>query len=159
MIIGQITATAPGNTSLGRFLSILDTGHTFPYNYPDVKNATLGWYTMLYEIEVSGEGNSPLELNRVFDLLEEPRPISRVLTADFMGKDQWCDVTGWSEEGPCPAYAVLAEDSGDGVILLVYGGIEGIRLKSTDLDEDWDLDSNHQWGEPCLMLSKDTAYS
>lgn len=114
---------------------------------------------MLYEIEVSGDGNSPLELNRVFDLLEESRPITQVFTADFMGNDQWCDVTGWSEEGPCPAYAVLAEDSGDGVILLVYGGGEGIRLRSADSDEDWDLDSSRQWGEPCLMLSKDTPYS
>lgn len=100
-----------------------------------------------------------MELDRVFDLLEEPRPIARVFTSDFLGEDQWCDVTGWGEDGPCPAYAVLAEDSGDGVILLVYGGQEGVRLKPADAGEDWDLDSASQWGEPCLMLSKDAPYS
>jgi hypothetical protein len=114
---------------------------------------------MLYELEVSGEGNSPMELNRVFDLLEKPRSVTRIFTSDFMGNDQWCDVTGWGEEGPCPAYAVLAEDSGDGVILLVYGGDEGIRLKPSNPNEDWDLNNTNQWGEPCLMLSKDAPYS
>jgi hypothetical protein len=114
---------------------------------------------MLYELEISGEGNSPMGLNRVFDLLEEPRSITRIFTANSMGEDQWCDVTGWGEDGPCPAYAVLAEDSGDGVILLVCGGAEGIRLRPSHSNEDWGLNSTHQWGEPCLMLSKDAQYS
>jgi hypothetical protein len=111
--------------------------------------------SMLYEVEVLGDGNSPMDLNRVFDLLEEPRQITRVFTADIVGEDRWCDITGWDQQGPCPAYAALAEDSGDGVILLVFGGEEGIRLKSVDAPEDWDLASPQQWGEPCLMLGKD----
>ena len=114
---------------------------------------------MLYEVAVSGEGNSPLELNRVFDLLEEPRIITRIFTADRMGEDRWCDVTGWDQHGPCPAYAALAEDSGEGVVLLVYGGNEGLRLRPAGIPEDWDQDNPHQWGEPCLMLGKDAPYA
>ena len=67
-------------------------------------------------------------------------------------------MTGWSEQGSCQAYAARAEDSGEGVILLVYGGDEGIRLKASTCSEDWDLESSNQWGEPCLMLGADTAY-
>ena len=113
---------------------------------------------MLYEVEVNDGGNSPLALDRVFDLLEDPRPISRVVTADLSGEDAWCQVTGWDDDGPCPALAALAEDSGDGVILLVYGGSEGIRLKPADDTAVWDLDNSGQWGEPCLMLDKATDY-
>ena len=113
---------------------------------------------MLYEVEVNDGGNSPLALDRVFDLLEDPRPVSRVMTADISGQDAWCQVTGWDDDGPCQAMAALAEDSGDGVILLVFGGSEGIRLKPEDDDGDWDLNNMSQWGEPCLMLDKATEY-
>ena len=109
----------------------------------------------MLEIEVSADENSPMELHRVFDLISEPRQITRVMTADFTGHDRWCNVTGWSESGPCPAFAALSEDSGEGVILLVYGGDQGIRLKPDDSLEDWDLTSSNQWGEACLMLDKD----
>ncbi len=111
---------------------------------------------MLLEVEVIAGENSPMDLNRVFDLLSEPRAISRVFTADQMGVDIWCDVTGWSEDGPCPAMAAFSEDSGDGVILLVYGGDDGIRLRPVDSGAEWDVSSAGQWGEPCLMLGKDT---
>lgn len=97
-----------------------------------------------------------MDLNRVFDLLSESKAIMRIFTADLSGQDAWCDVTGWSQAGPCPAYAALSEDSGEGVVLLVYGGDDGIRLKPVDSLEDWDLANNNQWGEPCLMLGKDT---
>ena len=111
---------------------------------------------MLFEVEVYGGENSPMDLNRVFDLLSEPSPISQVFTAGGDGIDLWCSVTGWSESGPCPAQAALAEDSGEGVVLLVYGGDQGIRLKPAESAEEWDLGSSSQWGEACLMLSKDT---
>ena len=114
---------------------------------------------MLYEVEVNDGGNSPLALDRVFDLLEDPRPVTRVVTADLSGQDAWCQVVGWEEDGPCQAMAALAEDSGDGVILLVFGGSEGIRLKPGDDDAEWDLNDSSQWGEPCLMLDKTTAYT
>ena len=111
---------------------------------------------MLFEIEVLAGDNSPMDLNRVFDLLSEPRTVSRVFTVDPKEEDRWCAVTGWGDEGPCPARAVLAEDSGDGVILLLFGGEHGIRLKPAESQEEWDLDNPNQWGEPCLMLDKDS---
>ncbi len=113
---------------------------------------------MLFEVEVSADENSPMDLHRMFDLISEPRRITRLFTADATGSDRWCDVTGWDGSGPCSAHAVLSEDSGDGVVLLVYGGEHGIRLKTTDCLEDWSLDSKNQWGEPCLMLEKDAPY-
>ena len=107
---------------------------------------------MLYEVEVVAAANSPMDLNRVFDLLGEPTAVTRIVSVNPVGDDVWCDVTGWSEDGPCPAYAVQAEDSGEGVVLLVYGGDDGIRLKPTDGSRDWDVQDAGQWGEPCLML-------
>ena len=111
---------------------------------------------MLLEIDVLGGANSPLDVNRVFDLLTEPRHISRIVTADPTGNDIWCQVTGWSDDGACPASAALSEDSGEGVVLLVYGGGQGIRLKPLDSSEEWGIASANQWGEGCLMLHKDT---
>ena len=42
--------------------------------------------------------------------------------------------------------------SGDGVVVLVYGGAEGIRLRPSASEAPWSLDDPEQWGEPCLML-------
>ena len=39
------------------------------------------------------------------------------------------------------------------VVHLVYGGDWGIRLKPEDSEEEWDLRSSDQWGEPYLMLT------
>lgn len=111
---------------------------------------------MLMEIDVVDEGNSPFAVNRVFDLISEPNPVQQVYTANPLFQDLWCQVTGWSAEGPCPAHAVLAEDSGDGVILLIYGGDQGIRLKQADSPGEWSLQDANQWGEPCLMLDRNT---
>ncbi len=111
---------------------------------------------MLFEVEVVAGENSPMDLNRVFDLLSEPRAIRSVFTAGPSGlEDRWCEVTGWSQDGPCPAYAALSEDSGEGVVLVIYGGDDGIRLRPEGSSGDWDLASGDQWGEPCLMLGKD----
>ena len=110
---------------------------------------------MLYEVEVIAAGNSPMDLNRVFDLLTDPKPVIRVLAPDPMGADVWCDVTGWEDGEPCPALAALSEDSGEGVIMLIYGGEDGIRLKPADGASDWDASDGTQWGEACLMLGSD----
>ena len=110
---------------------------------------------MLFEVEVVAGGNSPMDLNRVFDLLSEPRAIRRVFTADRMDVDVWCEITGWSQDGSCPAYAALSEDSGEGTVLLIYGGDDGIRLRPEGSTGDWGLASVDQWGEPCLMLGND----
>ena len=41
------------------------------------------------------------------------------------------------------------------MVLLIYGGDHGIRLKTPDCIEEWDLASRNQWGEACLLLDKD----
>ncbi len=110
---------------------------------------------MLYEVEVVADGNSPMDLNRVFDLLTDARPVLRILAPDPLGADVWCDVTGWEDGGPCPARAALSEDSGEGVVMLIYGGEDGIRLKPAGDGAAWDLAASGQWGEACLMLGSD----
>ena len=111
---------------------------------------------MLIEVEVIAGENSPLDVHRMFDLLEQPRPVSRVVAPNIRGEDVWCDVTGWDSGGPTQAMAALSEDSGEGVVLLVYGGDEGLRLRPAGSAEDWSLSVGEQWGEACLMLDKDT---
>ena len=112
---------------------------------------------MFIEVEVIESANCPLSLTRMFDAMEDPVPVSEVVASDLMEEDQMCAVTGWSSSGPCPAYAVLVEDSGEGVAMLIYGGDEGIRLKPVESQDDWDLDSPNQWGEACLLLDKDVS--
>ena len=114
---------------------------------------------MFLEIDVLESANCPLSVNRMFDAMEEPVQVSKVLAADPEGNDLICDVTGWSASGPCPAYAALVEDSGEGIAMLVYGGDEGIRLKPADSREDWALTSSRQWGEACLLLDKNVKPS
>lgn len=112
---------------------------------------------MFIEVDVSAEANSPLALTRMFDAMDVPRLVSWVVTAHPEGNDRACEVTGWSSQGPCPAYAVLVEDSGEGIAMLVYGGDQGIRLRAPGAREDWDLGSPRQWGEACLLLDKDVG--
>jgi hypothetical protein len=38
------------------------------------------------------------------------------------------------------------------MVLLVYGGNHGIRLKPGDSVDMWDVEDDTQWGEPCLLL-------
>lgn len=109
---------------------------------------------MLIEVEVTAGANSPLDLHRMFDLLDAPRPVFRVMAPGPDGADLWCDVTGWENHAPGPAMAATAEDSGEGVILLIYGGADGIRLRPAAAPNPWSLSDPSQWGEPCLMLAQ-----
>ena len=111
---------------------------------------------MFIEVEVFEGPNCPWTFTRMFDAKEEPRPISKVRTLLSDRREGLCDITGWSEKGPCPAYAVLVEDSGEGRALLVFGGDQGVRLKPTEPDAPFDLNNSSQWGEPCLLLDVDT---
>ena len=111
---------------------------------------------MLVEVEVVSGENSPLDLHRMFDLLTDPIEVMRVYATNPMGEDLWCRVTGWSSQGPCTAMSALAEDSGEGVVLLVYGGDEGLRLQPAGSGDDLDLANSAQWREACLMLAKGT---
>lgn len=52
----------------------------------------------------------------------------------------------------------MAEDSGEGVALLVYGGGEEVRQRSADATDEWDLAEAGQCGEACLMLHKDPRF-
>ena len=108
------------------------------------------------EIEVEAGENSDMSLLRVFDTREEPREVTRVVALRRDGTEGPCAVTGWSADGPCPAYAATVWDSGDGVALLIYGGDEGVRLRHADSDAPWDLADRSQWGEPCLLLDPAT---
>ena len=110
---------------------------------------------MLIEVEVTGGANSPLDLHRMFDLLTDPIEVMRVYSTSPNGEDMWCSVTGWSSDGECTAMSALAEDSGEGVVLLVYGGDEGLRLQPAESSDDWDLSNPAQWGEACLMLAEE----
>ena len=111
---------------------------------------------MLVEVEVVSGENSPLDLHRMFDLLTDPIEVMRVFATNPMGEDLWCQVTGWSSEGECVAMSALAEDSGEGVVLLIYGGNEGLRMQPAWSGDSWELGNSVQWGEACLMLAKGT---
>jgi hypothetical protein len=108
------------------------------------------------EVEVEAGANSDMSLLRMFDAREEPREVTQVFVLRRDGTEGLCTVTGWSIDGPCPAYAASVWDSGDGVALLIYGGDEGIRLKHADSNSSWDMADASQWGEPCLLLEAST---
>ena len=114
---------------------------------------------MYVAVNVEASSNCPMQMERMFETLGEPREVQWAVAPNPMGQDVCCRVTGWSSEGPCPAYGVLVEDSGEGVLMLIYGGDEGIRLKLAESPEEWDVDSPSQWGEACLLLGKDVELS
>ncbi|WP_447980377.1 hypothetical protein [Candidatus Nitrospira bockiana] len=84
------------------------------------------------------------------------RPVFQVKSYDRVPEGEWCWVTGWTDDPEQPmsgASLQPVEDSGAGIAYLVFGGIWGIRLKPVTLEEDWDLASPNQWGEPYLLLA------
>ena len=110
---------------------------------------------MYIEVDVQEGLNCSWAVNRMFSALEPPRLVFRVVAADPLGREVMCAVTGWSSGGSCPAKAALVEDSGEGIVMLLFGGDQGIRLKPVESVEGWDMASPDQWGEPCLLLSRD----
>ena len=109
---------------------------------------------MFIEIDIEAGNNCEFSLTRLFSTTENSAQIFRLETFGISGQMALHDVTGWSTEGPCPAFSVMVEDSGEGVALLVYGGNDGIRLRLSETSEPWKLDSVVQWGEPCLLLDQ-----
>ena len=109
------------------------------------------------EIDVQEGPNTGWAVVKVFQAYEEPREITRLVCGRPNGAEGPCQVTGWSSAGPVPAYAARVGDSGEGVVLLVYGGDEGVRFKDAGSIEPWDLNSPNQWGEPCLLLPHDAV--
>lgn len=107
-------------------------------------------------VEVESNPNCEPSLFVRFKEIGPPRRVVQVRSFDRRAAGEWCWVTGWTDDPlhpRCPALAQAVEDSGAGVVYLVYGGIWGIRLKPVALNEDWTLDSANQWGEPYLALA------
>ena len=111
---------------------------------------------MLIVIEVEESENSLFAVTRSFQTMEDPRPVSRVVTYGPDGSEGLFEVVGWAEDGPVAAFATLVDDSGEGSALLLYGGDEGIRLRPEGSTRDWALEEPSQWGEPFLLLAHDT---
>ena len=110
---------------------------------------------MLIEVDVESGPNCDWSMTRLFEAEEQSRRVTRVSGVLPDGSTGLCQVTGWCSEGPCPAYAALVADSGEGAAVLVYGGDQGIRLQAADSTEPWDVASPRQWGEPCLLVPRD----
>ncbi len=111
-------------------------------------------YEYIY-IEVEDNENCGYMPMQVYEPQAEPRPINRVLLEDPDHPSGIYEVTGWSSEDdgtPVEAEYAPVSDSGQARAHLVYGGDWGVRLKPADLDEEWDLDSPNQFGEPYLIL-------
>ena len=111
---------------------------------------------MLLVIEVEESENSLFAVTRSFQTMKDPRPVSRVKTYGSDGSEGMFEVVGWSADGPASAFAALVDDSGEGSALLVYGGEEGIRLRPEGSTLAWSLNEPSQWGEPFLLLARDT---
>ena len=102
--------------------------------------------------------NCPLSLMKAFESRDHPTPISRVEAVCLDGVERLCLVRGWSSNGPDAVYAVRVDESGEGLVTRVFGGIEGIRLQQIEIVEPWDICSNNQWGEPYLLLGKNVTF-
>lgn len=110
------------------------------------------------EVEVAEGGNCDYSLHRLFSVVDDPKEVVRVEAPGIRGELAMVEVIGWSEDGPCPAYAAIVEDSGEGHALLIFGGDDGIRTRPLDSDAPWSLNDDTQTGEPCLLLDKTTPY-
>jgi len=109
-------------------------------------------------IEVESNENCETSFFGRFKEIRPARPVIQVKLYDRNPSGEWYWVTGWSDDGKlpaCPAHAQLVEDSGAGLTHLVYGGIHGLRFKPIGVEEVWDLESPHQWGEAYLSLSSE----
>ena len=116
-------------------------------------------YEYIY-IEVEDNENCDYMPMQVYEPQAEPRPVSRVLLEDPDRPHGIYAVTGGSSEGDgTPVEAVYApvSDSGQARAHLVYGGDWGVRLRPVGLDEEWDLASPNQFGEPYLILLDENA--
>ena len=93
--------------------------------------------------------NCPEGCSQRFQAVGEPRTVRRILYSPGAGAALDCRVEGASSApgGACPARAVSVEDSGAGVVTLVYGGDWGVRLQPTG--------GGPPIGEPYLLVDDD----
>ena len=106
-------------------------------------------------IEVEENENSEYMPLMVYEAHQDPVPVYKIILDDPERTQGVYIVTGWSSEDggtPVPALYTPVSDSGQAQVHLVYGGDWGIRLKPEDSDEDWNISSPNQFGEPYLML-------
>lgn len=109
-------------------------------------------------IEVESNLNCEISFFARFKEVGPARPVAQVRLYDRNPVGEWYWVTGWNDDETtpaCPAYAQPVEDSGSGLAHLVYGGIYGLRFKPISVEEGWNLESPHQWGEAFLSLASD----
>lgn len=109
-------------------------------------------------VEVESNQNCEESFFARFKEVRSARPVSQVRLYDQNPAGEWYWITGWGsdEQTPaCQAYVQLVEDSGAGLTHLVYGGIHGLRFKPITIEDAWNLESSHQWGEAYLSLSSD----
>lgn len=68
-----------------------------------------------------------------FKLAGEPRPVRRVRyeLPDGPGSQEWRVEGADARDAAAPALAVLVEDSGAGLCVLVYGAEHGLRLRGS----------------------------
>lgn len=92
----------------------------------------------------------------VYEALADPSPIQKVMVFEPSRPHGIYKVTGWSSAAggtPCAALYMPVADSGQAEVQLVFGGDWGIRLKPDSSEEEWNIHSPEQWGEPYLMLT------
>ena len=106
-------------------------------------------------IEVEDNDNCDYMPMQVYEPQAEPRLIIEVRLEEPDRPHGLYNVIGWSSEGDGTAMDAMyapVSDSGQARAHLIYGGDWGIRLKPVELNEDWDIDSPNQFGEPYLIL-------
>ena len=114
-------------------------------------------------VEVESNPNCETSVFLRFKEVNLAQPVTHVKIYDRTSRGEWCSVTGWCDDPDqpaCSAYAQLVEDSGAGMTYLVFGGNWGVRLKSADCHDDWEIGHPAQWGEAYLSLSdeRDVRY-
>lgn len=65
-------------------------------------------------VDVEAGDNCPYSVQSVFSGLDPHRQVSQVRLYLKPGDGSLYDITGWAEDGPCPAIGVKVEDSGQG---------------------------------------------
>ena len=105
-------------------------------------------------LEIPDNANCETVELRVFHDLTPPQPVSHVRLECSDGAARWCEVTGWTMTGErCPAVLQKVDDSGEGVAFLLHGGDAGLRLRSVEHAEPWQLQNPRQWGAPFLIIA------
>lgn len=99
------------------------------------------------DIFVDPNPNCPEGCSQRFQAAGETRAVTSIRYYAGADDSVLCDIAGWSSRGggsPCPAFAVIVDDSGAGVSTLVYGGDWGLRVTPRD--------GRKPFGEPYLLL-------